>query len=75
MTYAKALCKNMKDAGIEIFTVGFDLKQKNAIDTLKECASPAQGGVQYFYSAKTGDELVEAYRIIAQRIKTVRLVN
>ncbi len=75
MKYAKSLCKNMKDAGIEIFTVGFDLKDKNAIDTLKECASPAQGGVQYFYSAKTGDELVEAYRIIAQRIKTVRLIN
>lgn len=75
MTYAKALCKNMKDEGIEIFAVGFDLKQKSAIDTLKDCASPDQGGVQYFYSATTGDELVEAYRTIAQRIKTVRLIN
>ncbi|MCU0790441.1 MAG: pilus assembly protein [Nitratireductor sp.] len=75
MNYALSLCTKMKQAGIEIFAVGFDLKQKSAIDTMKNCASPAQGGVQYFYSAKTGDELVEAYRLIAQRIKTVRLLN
>jgi Flp pilus assembly protein TadG len=75
MEYAVNLCTEMKEAGIEVFTVGFDLKEKNAIDTLKKCASPAQGGVQYFYSAKTGDELVDAYRTIAQRIKSVRLVK
>ena len=75
MNYALSLCDNMKKKGIQIFTVGFDLKEKTATDTLKACASPAQGGVQYFYSAKTGAELIEAYKIIAQRIKTVRLVK
>jgi Flp pilus assembly protein TadG len=75
MTYAVSLCENMKKKGIQIFTVGFDLKEKAAIDTLKQCASPAEGGVQYFYSAKTGAELVEVYKIIAQRIKTVRLLK
>jgi Flp pilus assembly protein TadG len=75
MKYAISLCDNMKKKGIQIFTVGFDLKEKTAIDTLKLCASPAEGGIQYFYSAKTGAELVEVYKIIAQRIKTVRLVK
>jgi len=75
MKYAVSLCDNMKKKGIQIFTVGFDLKEKTATDTLKQCASPAEGGVQYFYSAKTGAELIEVYKIIAQRIKTVRLLK
>ncbi len=72
---AVSLCTKMKADGIEIFTIGFDLKKQSAIDTLRACASPASGGVTYFYNAATGAELDSVYQDIAAMIRRLRLVS
>ena len=72
---ALSLCTRMKADGIEIFTIGFDLKEKSAQDTLQACASPASNGVAYFYNASTGDELNSVYQEIANMIQKLRLVS
>ena len=72
---AISLCTKMKADGIQIFTIGFDLKQKSAIQTLQACASPARNGVSYFYNASTGDELNSVYQQIAAMIQKLRLIS
>jgi Flp pilus assembly protein TadG len=72
---AIALCTAMKNQDIEIFTIGFGLKQANAIETLKACATPDHGGMKYFYSVSTGNEVVDVYKEIAAAIKKLRLIS
>ena len=75
---AVEICKNMKAAGVEVYTVGFDLGgNQQALNTLKACASrtpldPADLP-SFFYNVQTGDELKGAFRDIALKIATLRL--
>lgn len=67
---AKAICQDMKNKGIEVYTVGFDLGgNATAIDTLSKCASDAS----HFYNSATGDALKAAFRDIALKISTLYL--
>lgn len=67
---ARALCQGMKDKGIEVYTVGFQLGgSKIAIDTLSKCATDAN----HFYNSSTGDALKAAFRDIALKISTLYL--
>lgn len=70
---ALKLCSNMKAKGIKVFTIGFALKNKSAIETMKACATPDTSRSQYFYAAGTGSELANVYKEIAEQIKVVRL--
>lgn len=67
---AVAQCKAMKDKGIEIYTVGFQLGGSQfAIDTLSSCATDAN----HFYNSSTGDALKAAFRDIALKISSLYL--
>ena len=73
---AKAMCDNMKKAGITIYTVGFDIAQisntiaeANAIKTLTHCASSADK----FYQATNSAELTGAFHSIANHIMSLRV--
>lgn len=67
---ARAICANMKDSGIEIYTVGFQVGSiPSAIETLEGCAT-APGN---FYKADDGDALRAAFRDIALKASTLRL--
>lgn len=67
---AVALCAAMKDKGIEIYTVGFQLGGSQiATDTLSSCATDAN----HFYNSSTGDALKAAFRDIALKISTLYL--
>jgi hypothetical protein len=72
-SYALKLCENMKAKGIKVFTIGFALKDKDATETMKDCASPADDNYDYFYQADNGSELTDVYKSIARRIKTIRV--
>ena len=67
---ARELCKKMNEAGITVYTVGFELpepkggKDADSVVTLRGCASQPH----MFYNAKTGDELRNAFRHIATSI-------
>jgi hypothetical protein len=72
-TAAKKLCSAMRDQGIEIFTIGFDLNEKNAKATLQDCASPDSGSIKHFYQAANGAELDTAFQTIARNIERLAL--
>ena len=73
--YALKLCDNMKAKGISVFTIGFALRNRDAIDTMQRCASPSTANYQYYFAAAGGADLAKAYRQIARQIKTVRISN
>ncbi|MEL7303092.1 MAG: VWA domain-containing protein, partial [Pseudomonadota bacterium] len=69
---AKASCTAMKNKGIEIYAIGFKLPSSgNAYDVMEHCASSEQ----HFYDADDGDELRMAFRDIALKISTLRLME
>ncbi|QND68061.1 hypothetical protein HB777_31710 [Mesorhizobium loti] len=74
-TAAKTLCAAMRDKGIEIFTIGFDLTEPNAQATLQDCASADSGSIKHFYQAATGAELDNAFQAIARNIETLALTR
>ncbi len=67
---ALATCNQMKQDGIEVFTVGFDLGgNTTAINTLKNCASDNSKA----YTAETGEQLKQAFRDISLKISSIYL--
>lgn len=72
MRQAEQLCKNMKESGITVFTIGFDLwRHGDQAQMLEKCASnPAN-----YFNAESGDALRQAFRDIAVRITPLRLTK
>ncbi|MGQ0673136.1 MAG: VWA domain-containing protein [Hyphomicrobium sp.] len=69
---AENLCDGMKDKGITVYTVGFDLGgNQSAIETLQNCASSADK----FYNAENGDDLKQAFKDIALRLSDLYLTR
>lgn len=71
---AERLCDEMKDAGIEIFTVGFMLTEPGAKAVMKDCASPAKTNAHYFEAA-SGEALDAAFQEIARNIERLALTR
>jgi len=62
---AVEICTQMKNNGIEVYTVGFDLGgNSTAINTLSSCASSAA----HAYLADNGEQLKQAFRDIAIKL-------
>jgi hypothetical protein len=72
---ASELCSAMRDQGIEIFTIGFDLNEKNAKATLRDCASKDTPKTRHFYEAANGAELAQAFRNIALNVESLYLTR
>lgn len=69
---AAQLCTNMKAAGIELYTIGFQIvNSPSALTLLKGCATD----LSHFYDAGNGDALKNAFRDIAIKISPMRLVQ
>jgi len=70
-TQARALCDSMKAEGITIYTVGFELsgKSSESYQTLYQCATDPG----YFYDAKDGEQLKQAFRDIALKLSSLYL--
>ena len=68
---AVQICTKMKEDGIEVYTVGFDLDNQTAIDTLAACAS----GTEHAYVAATGAQLKAAFRDIAIKLTELHLLR
>lgn len=69
-TQAKALCTNMKAAGVIVYTVGFDIGNAwNAKSLLSTCATDPS----HMYLPKTGADLKAAFGSIAQGISNLRV--
>lgn len=81
---AETLCGNMKNDGIEIFTIGFDLNNKDMSATerdqakavLKGCSSKdASPANRHFFEASTGAELDAAFQEIIRNTEKVALTQ
>lgn len=64
---AKQICTNMKQKGIEIFTVGFDLDSLPPADKARAMATLTHCGtdLDHFYNTLDTEELQQAFRDIA----------
>jgi len=70
-TQARALCTAMKQKGITVYTVGFDLGGHNSesYQTLYNCATDPSK----FYPADDGEQLKQAFRDIALKLSSLYL--
>jgi hypothetical protein len=68
---AVSQCTALKAKGVEVYTVGFQLDNQTAIDTLSNCATDSD----HFYNSSTGDALKAAFRDIALKISTLYLAQ
>ena len=66
---ATRLCTNMKDDGVIVYTVGFQITDANAKAILKSCAS----GEGRAYLPQTGDDLSKNFAEIGQDITRLRI--
>lgn len=64
-------CNAMRAQGIKVYTVGFQLDDTRATQTLKDCA----GLPQNFFEATNGTELRNAFKAIAAQINNLHLTN
>lgn len=74
-THAERLCDEMKHSGIEVFTIGFQLREANAKATMNDCASPDTGSVQHYFETSSGAELDAAFQAIARNIERLALTR
>lgn len=65
---ARQLCANIKSSGVTVFSVGFEAPGA-ALAVLRECASKSS----YFFDARNGSDLREAFRRIANELTGLRL--
>lgn len=82
-SYAESLCANMRDDGIEVFTIGFDLsnpkmdksESDQAKTVLKNCSSPDTSSMKHYYEASTGAELDAAFKEIIRNTERLALTK
>lgn len=70
LAQAASLCTGIKNAKIEVYTVGFQVNS-TAKTFLQNCATDAA----HYYDATSEIELEQAFRDIALKIATLRLTN
>lgn len=74
-SFAAGMCEEIKDAGIDIFTIGFQLNNADALDMLQNCASDDRGEFIFHHEPRTGNDLKETYRKVAETILSLRLTE
>lgn len=73
--HAEKLCGEMKKAGIEIFTVGFMLRESGAKAVLGDCASPDTKGIRHYFETSSGAELNDAFLEIVRNIERLAITE
>ncbi len=69
-TQARAICTNIKNEGIIVYTIGFAITVGSSPDLIMQhCASSSE----HYYNAANGEALKAAFRDIALKIATLRL--
>ena len=69
-TQARAVCDEMKDSDVTVYTVGFAIAVNSTPDlTMQHCATSPS----HYYNASTGEALKQAFRDIALKIADLRI--
>ena len=72
---AERLCDAMRKEGIEIFSVGFQLKEASAKGVMKNCATKDVSSIKHYYETSSGAELNQAFLEIARNIERLALTK
>lgn len=72
---ADKLCAEMREDGIEIFTVGFMLNDANAKKIMQKCASSDSASIKHYYETSSGAELNQAFQAIARNIERLAITK
>ena len=64
-------CQAMKDAGVVIYTITFQLNDPNTNTLFEDCAS----GAERYFKSPSGEELELAFTTIANDLSTLRLTR
>ena len=67
---SKVLCKEMRDAGVQIYSVAFKAPASGQA-VLQNCASSPD----HYFEPEDGDELIAVYQEIATSLSNLRLTN
>lgn len=62
-------CNNMKNAGIKVYSIMFDLNSSSVSKLFKGCASQPD----YYFDTPTSDELHQAFRTIGDSLSNLRI--
>ena len=73
--FAGGMCTHIKNNDIRIFTIGFNLLHNSALNMLKNCASRDEGRFKFHHEPRTGSELKETYKQIAETTRSLRLTH
>ncbi len=65
------VCVNVKGAGIQLYTIAFQVSDSTIQNLLAQCAT----GVPFYYNAQTNSDLQAAFASIGMQINKLRLVN
>ncbi len=69
-TQARAICTEIKDSGVTVYTVGFQIGVGSEPDvTMQQCATSSS----HYYNASSGEALKQAFRDIAIKISDLRI--
>ncbi|MEM9999648.1 MAG: pilus assembly protein [Pseudomonadota bacterium] len=71
---ALALCGEMRDRGIKVYTIAF-AAPSGAAQLMRSCATPDTVDAQHYFNASDGDELDAAFQAIAKDIQSLRLTG
>lgn len=63
------LCTNVKNAGIRLYTIAFQVSDTTTLNLLRDCASSPEN----FFATSTGAALSDAFRAIASELASLRL--
>lgn len=72
---AEEHCRQMRRDGIEIFTIGFKLRESAAKAVMKNCATPDTDTVRHYYEVSDGEALEAAFREIASNVEKLALTR
>ena len=69
-------CENIKDEGVTIYSIAFDVTNGSSVKTmLEQCASPQAGGGTLYYDASDNAALVAAFGDIAEKIAELTITE
>lgn len=72
---AEEHCRQMKADGIEVFTIGFMLKETAAKQVMRACASDDTAAIAHYYEVASGEALDAAFQSIAANIERLAIVK
>jgi hypothetical protein len=71
----RTLCENVKDEGIRVYTILFQVDFEETKDLFRECASLNENGEPLFYYVPDASQLQAAFEDIGEDLTTIRVTQ